>query len=110
MAKFKQWFENLKERTQSNKGLTKFSTWVVNHKVIIVSIFAVLMILAVVGNFFVKKESDVISYLDNDTVTKQGLATLQEEFNIIGDFSMGISYLNQDQVAKIVKEFDPDLV
>ena len=106
MAKFKQWFENLKERTQSNKGLTKFSTWVVNHKVIIVSIFAVLMILAVVGNFFVKKESDVISYLDNDTVTKQGLATLQEEFNIIGDFSIGISYLNQDQVAKIVNDIE----
>ena len=62
MAKFKEWFENIKAKTSSNKGLSTFATWIVNHKIIIVSIFAVLMILAVVGNFFVKKESDVISY------------------------------------------------
>ena len=88
MASFKNWFENIKEKTKNNQALPKFSNWIVNHKVIVISIFAVLIVLAVVGNFFVKKESDVISYLDSDTVTKQGLATLQEEFNIIGDFSM----------------------
>ena len=108
MASFKEWFENLKEKSQSNKGLTKFSTWIVNHKIIIVSIFVALMILAVVGNFFVRKESDVISYLDSDTVTKQGLATLEEEFGIIGDFSMGISYLSKDQVADIVKQIEDE--
>ena len=104
MTKIKEWFEKIKEKTQSNKGLTKFSTWIVNHKVIIISIFAALMVLAVVGNFFVKKESDVISYLDNETVTKQGLATLQEEFDIIGDFSMGLSYLNETQAKMIVNK------
>ena len=104
MTKIKEWFEKIKEKTQSNKGLTTFSTWIVNHKVIIISIFAALMVLAVVGNFFVKKESDVISYLDNETVTKQGLATLQEEFDIIGDFSMGLSYLNETQAKMIVNK------
>ena len=106
MANFKDWFQNVRQKMQSNTGLTKFSRWIVNHKIIVISIFAVLMILSVVGNFFVKKESDVISYLDSDTVTKQGLATLQEEFGIIGDFSMGISYLNQDQVADIVGKIE----
>ncbi len=106
MANFKDWFQNLRQKMQSNTGLTKFSRWIVNHRAIVIGIFAVLMILAVVGNFFVKKESDVISYLDSDTVTKQGLATLQEEFGIIGDFSMGISYLNQDQVADIVGKIE----
>ena len=106
MANFKEWFENTKKKLNSEKGLTKFAEWITNHRIVIVSIFVALMILAVVGNFFVKKESDVISYLDSDTVTKQGLATLQEEFDIIGDFSIGISYLTQDQVAAIVKEID----
>ena len=106
MASFKENFENLKKKLSSEKGLTKFAEWITNHRIVIVSIFAVLMILAVVGNFFVKKESDVISYLDSDTVTKQGLATLQEEFGIIGDFSIGISYLSQDQVKEIVDEID----
>ena len=106
MANSNNWFQNLRQKMQSNTGLTKFSRWIVNHKIIVISIFAVLMILAVVGNFFVKKESDVISYLDSDTVTKQGLATLQEEFGIIGDFSMGISYLNEDQVTDIVEKIE----
>ncbi len=108
MAGLKNWFENIKEKTQNNQALSKFSSWIVNHKVIVISIFAVLMILAVVGNFFVKKESDVISYLDNDTVTKQGLATLQEEFNIIGDFSMGISYISLDQAKAIVRDIEKE--
>ncbi|MCR4875457.1 MAG: MMPL family transporter [Clostridia bacterium] len=108
MASLKNWFENIKEKTQNNQALPKFSSWIVNHKVIVISIFAVLMILAVVGNFFVKKESDVISYLDNDTVTKQGLATLQEEFNIIGDFSMGISYVSLDQAKAIVRDIEKE--
>ena len=106
MANFKDWFQNVKQKMNSNAGLTKFSRWIVNHKIVVISIFVVLMALAVVGNMFVKKESDVISYLDNDTVTKQGLATLQDEFNIIGDFSMGISYLDKDQVADIIKDIE----
>ncbi len=108
MASLKNWFENVKEKAKNNQALPKFSNWIVNHKVIVISIFAVLMILAVVGNFFVKKESDVISYLDNDTVTKQGLATLQEEFNIIGDFSMGISYISLDQAKAIVRDIEKE--
>ena len=108
MANFKEWFENVKKKMNSEKGLTKFATWITSHKSIVIGIFVGLMILAVVGNFFVQKESDVISYLDDDTVTKQGLATLQEEFNIIGDFSMGISYLTESQVQSIVDEISTE--
>ena len=93
--------ENQSER-KSEKALASFSHWVMTHKTIIISIFAVLMILAVVGNFFVHKQSDVISYLDNETDTKQGLATLQKEFNIIGDFSMGVSYLSENQMTELI--------
>ncbi len=106
MAKFSDWLNKMKEKSQSSKGLTKFSEWIVNHKIVIISIFVVLIVLAVVGNFFVQKESDVIAYLDNDTITKRGLATLQEEYNIIGDFSIGISYLSQEQVETIVNRFN----
>ena len=106
MTKFADWVKGIKEKSQSSKGLTKFSNWIVNHKVIVISIFLVLIVLAVVGNFFVQKESDVIAYLDNDTVTKQGLATLRSEYNIIGDFSIGISYLNKKQVNTIVQTIE----
>ena len=100
--------ENQGER-KSEKALASFSHWVMTHKTIIISIFAVLMILAVVGNFFVHKQSDVISYLDNDTATKQGLANLQKEYNIIGDFSMGISYLSEEQMTELISKIQSSL-
>ncbi len=105
MSKIKNLFKSKKDKhaDRQNNALAKFSHFVMTHKTIILIVFVVLIIAAVIGNSFVKKQSDVISYLDNETVTKQGLATLQNNFNIIGDFSMGISYLNRDQVNDIVE-------
>lgn len=104
MSKIKDLFKSKKDKhaDNQNNALAKFSHFVMTHKAAILIVFVVLIIAAVIGNTFVKKQSDVISYLDNDTVTKHGLATLQSNFNIIGDFSMGISYLTEDQVAEIV--------
>ena len=49
--------------------MIKLSKWIMSHKVAIVVVFAVLLVLAVVGNFFVDKESDLIAYLADDTDT-----------------------------------------
>ena len=90
------------------KFINNLSKWIVNHKVIIVCVFVLLLALSVVGNMFVKKESDVISYLDEDTQTIQGLTTLREEYGIIGDFSIAISHLSKEQVADILSVIQSD--
>ena len=90
------------------KFINNLSKWIVNHKVIIVCVFVLLLALSVVGNMFVKKESDVISYLDDETQTIQGLTTLREEYGIIGDFSIAISHLSKEQVADILSIIQSD--
>lgn len=90
------------KKLDMGKILTKFSENLIKNKWIVIGVFIVLIIASFIGSSFVEKESDVISYLDDDTVTIQGLTYLQENFNIMGDFSMGISYTSEDQVRQII--------
>ena len=90
------------KKLDMGKILTKFSENLIKNKWIVIGVFIVLIIASFIGSSFVEKESDVISYLDDDTVTIQGLTYLQDNFNIMGDFSMGISYTSEDQVRQII--------
>lgn len=83
--------------------MIKLSKWIMSHKVAIVVVFAVLLVLAVVGNFFVDKESDLIAYLADDTDTIVAKSILENEYNIIGDCNVAVSYLSQKQVATLVR-------
>lgn len=82
--------------------MTKLATWIMNHKIIIICVVALLLALSVVGMLMVEKEGDVISYLDKDTETIIAKKLLESEFNIIGDCSISISFASQNQVKKIV--------
>lgn len=88
--------------------MIKLSKWIMSHKVAIVVIFAVLLVLAVIGNFFVDKESDLIAYLADDTDTIVAKSILEKEYNIIGDCNVAVSYLSQKQVATLVRALQSD--
>ena len=90
------------KKLDMGKILTKFSENLIKNKWIVIGVFIVLIIASFIGSSFVEKESDVISYLDDDTITIQGLTYLQDNFNIMGDFSMGISYTSEDQAREII--------
>ena len=83
--------------------MIKLSKWIMSHKVAIVVVVAVLLVLAIVGNFFVDKESDLIAYLADDTDTIVAKSILENEYNIIGDCNVAVSYLSQKQVATLVR-------
>ena len=70
------------KKLDMGKILTKFSENLIKNKWIVIGVFIVLIIASFIGSSFVEKESDVISYLDDDTITIQGLTYLQDNFNI----------------------------
>lgn len=86
--------------------MIKLSKWIMSHKIALAVIFVVLLVLAIVGNFFVDKESDLIAYLADDTDTIVAKSILENEYDIIGDCNVAISYLSKDNVANLIKKFE----
>lgn len=84
--------------------MIKLSKWIMSHKIALVVIFIVLLILAIVGNFFVNKESDLIAYLAPDTDTIVAKSILENEYDIIGDCNVAVSYLSKDDVASLINK------
>ncbi len=84
--------------------MQKLSKWIMNHRKVIIITFVVLMVLSVVGLIFVQKESDLITYLDKNSDTIISKSILEDEYNIIGDCNVAISYATQDDVKKIVSQ------
>lgn len=88
--------------------MAKFTRWILNHKVLILCILILLLALSVVGSMMVNKESDVLSYLDKDSDTIKGKEVLEDQFAIVGDCTLGISYLTKDEVASVIDQFNND--
>ena len=88
--------------------MAKFTKWLLEHKVIILCVLVLLMALSVVGWIFTEKESDVLSYLDEDSNTVIGKQYLAEQYGIVGDTTFGISYLGRDDVQTIVDYINND--
>lgn len=87
--------------------MKKLTNWIVTHKTLILIITAVLVILsAVCGMLFVKKNGDVISYLKDDTDTIIGKEFLSDKYGIVGDAQLAFTYLNKDQVGTIVERIE----
>lgn len=70
--------------------MTRITKFILNHKAWIIAIFAVVIILSVVGVFFVEKNSDIQEYLPEDSLSSIGKAELSEKFGIKGEFSIAI--------------------
>lgn len=88
-----------------SKAMQKLSNWIMNHKLAIVIAFVVLIVLSVVGFLFVDKESDLIAYLDKDSDTIVSKKILENEYDIIGDCNLAISYATKEDVAEIINQF-----
>lgn len=77
-----------------------------NHKVLILCVFVLLVALSIVGTMFVHKQGDVIAYLKDDTDTMIGKKVLEDEYGIIGDGAIAVSYLSETQVKTLIKKLD----
>ncbi|MDE5991284.1 MAG: MMPL family transporter [Clostridia bacterium] len=88
--------------------MQKLSQWIMSHRKTLIIIFVVAIVLSIVGTLFVQKESDLISYLDKDTDTIVSKKILENEYGIIGDCNLAISYVDKDTVQKIVDAISND--
>lgn len=86
--------------------MAKFTRWLLKYRYIVLGVLIILLALSVVGSMLVNKESDVLSYLDKDSDTVKGKEILNQEFSIVGDCTIGLSYLNKEEVADIIDQFE----
>ena len=86
--------------------MAKFTRWLLKYRYIVLGVLILLLALSVVGSMLVDKESDVLSYLDKDSDTVKGKEILNQEFSIVGDCTIGLSFLTKDEVAGIITKFE----
>ena len=86
--------------------MAKFTKWLLDHKVAVVCVVVLLMALSVVGTIMTDKESDVLSYLDPESDTSIGKQMLSSQYGIVGDTTIGISYLPPEDIQRIVTFVD----
>ncbi len=86
--------------------MAKFTRWLLKYRYIVLGVLIILLALSVVGSMLVQKESDVLSYLDKDRDTVKGKEILNQQFSIVGDCTLGLSYLTKEDVAGIVAKFE----
>lgn len=82
--------------------MKRISALIVKHKVIISIIIAILTLISGVVIFFVRLNSDMISYLPKSMPTSEGLAYMKEHFGMEGDATVGINGASEKQVEEIV--------
>lgn len=86
--------------------MASFTKWLLDHKVAVICVLVLLMALSVVGTILTDKESDVLSYLDPESDTSIGKQMLNEQYGIVGDTTIGISYLPREDIQRIVTFVD----
>lgn len=86
--------------------MAKFTRWLLKYRYVVLGVLILLLALSVVGSMFVQKESDVLSYLDKDSDTVKGKEILNQEFSIVGDCTLGLSFLTKDEVQDIITQFE----
>lgn len=86
--------------------MAKFTRWLLKYRYIVLGVLIILLALSVVGSMLVEKESDVLSYLDKDSDTVKGKEILNQEFSIVGDCTIGLSYLTKEEVGEIINKLE----
>lgn len=88
--------------------MRKFAAFVINHKIIITIIFAVLTAVCAVGMFFVDVNYNDTDYLPEDSTIAQGLDKMYGEFGaggnatvMVSDVSIYQAYLYKEQIQAV---------
>ena len=84
--------------------MKRLSNFIVKNRVAILIIVSILMLISGVAFFFVRINSDMISYLPSHKPTKQGIQFLVDNFGMQGDATLGINGMQESDVEKLVNE------
>lgn len=91
---------------KKGETMAKFTRWLLKYRYIVLGVLILLLALSIVGSLLVQKESDVLSYLDKESDTVKGKEILNQEFSIVGDCTIGLSFLTKDEVQEIINKFE----
>lgn len=86
--------------------MNKFAAFIVNHKLLIIIVFVIAIIGSVIGLLFVEKNSDIQSYLSDDSMTAKGRDALYNEFGILGEMSAAIKTEDEAFLAEFLSQFN----
>lgn len=84
--------------------MQKFSKFLIEHKILIISLIVVLLVVSCIGLLFIKTNSDILSYLPPDSDTAVGKDVLFEKFNIEGDCSIIVKGVDEALIKEIVAD------
>lgn len=84
--------------------MKKLGQWIVKGRYAILAVFITAFILSAVAIFFVNINSDIVSYLPDDSNTMKGMHFLQETFEMQGDAIVALEDFSEEEVAQLVGE------
>ena len=89
--------------------MKKISELIVKGKWVIISIFAVLMVVCCIGSSFVNINYNISDYLNDETDTKIAIEIIEDEFGMTGNLQVMLEGIDKDtakEVSKDIKELD----
>lgn len=81
----------------------KFADFILKHKAIVIVVFITLMALSVVGFMFVNTNSDLQSYLPDESMTNIGKEELADKFGIKGEASIAVKGASKEYMEALTK-------
>ena len=86
--------------------MKKFASFIVNNKLAMVIIFAILTIASLVGMTFVDVNYDDSSYLPQDSLTRQGLDAMYGEFGECGNATVMLSNTDVEKAVEFKRTME----
>ena len=97
--------ENKKEKTKNKKSfLIKLGDFIANYRYFSLIIFLGLFLFGLVNINNVKINDSIVSYLPNNTETKQGLDIMEKEFGSLNTIKLMISNISLEDANNLTKE------
>ncbi|MGN1370664.1 MAG: RND family transporter [Candidatus Coprovivens sp.] len=94
----------MKEKKEKKGLLIKIGDFITDKRYIILAIFIAFSIFCLCNINNVEINDSIVSYLPNDTETKQGLDIMEEEFDQLNTIKLMVSDISLEEANKLVKE------
>ncbi len=86
--------------------MKKFASFIVNNRLVMVIIFAILTVASLVGMMFVDVNYDDTAYLPQDSITRQGLDAMYGEFGEGGNATVMLSHTDIEKAVEFKRTIE----
>ncbi len=86
--------------------MEKVAAFIVDKRVIFFAMFAALIVFSVFSSKWVNVETNIISYLSEDTETRQGLTLMEDEFITYGTAQVMVENISADKATALAETLE----